>query len=260
MMHTHYLQQTMENFYLCTHIPIRAMDCEWNELLLTGLLPSMQTFTLQIQNWLHHLSFEPNSKILTFSPCESIHFSLCPIQASNNIMELSSALEPSIRNGFFLIGPYTDSLSLKEEYAFKPLHCIPHLIELLHAISKSHLSQITYTALEDYNYHIARAKDYIEANYMNPITLDELATHLGLNKSYLCTIFKKSTKDSFCNYTNKIRIEESKKLLKTSSASITDIALAVGFSSSSYFNTIFKKLEGKTPLDYRKESLKSEYS
>ena len=37
---------------------------------------------------------------------------------------------------------------------------------------------------------------------------------------------------------------------------MTDIALAVGFSSSSYFNTIFKKLEGKTPLDYRKESLK----
>lgn len=247
-MYTHYLQQTMENFYLCTHIPVRAMDAEYNDLLHTGILPGMPTFTQQIKDWTHHLSFKSDSKMLTFSPYDNIHFTLCKIQASKDCVELSSSLEPSIRNGFFLIGPYTDSLSLKEEYAFKPLHCIPHLIELLHAISKAHLNQMTHTALEDYNYHIARAKDYIKTHYMNPITLEDLATHLGLNKSYLCTIFKKSTKDSFCNYTNKIRIEESKKLLKTSSASITDIALAVGFSSSSYFNTIFKKLEGKTPL------------
>ena len=50
-----------------------------------------------------------------------------------------------------------------------------------------------------------------------------------------------------------MRIEESKKLLRYSTQSITDIALAVGFSSSSYFNTTFKKIEGKTPLEYRKE-------
>lgn len=252
-MYTHYLQQTMENFYLCTHIPVRALDTKYNELLYTGILPGMPNFNESIQNWIKHLPSDAASKMHTFSPCDNIHFTLCK-------MSNSCSLEPSIGNVFFLIGPYTDSLTLKEDYAFKPLHCIPHVIELLHIISKTQLSQITHTALQDYNYHVARAKEYIESHYMNPITLDDLATHLSLNKSYLCTIFKKSTKDSFCNYTNKVRIEESKKLLKTSSASITDIALAVGFSSSSYFNTNFKKLEGKTPLDYRKESLKSEYS
>ncbi len=258
IVYTHYLKQTMENFYLCTHIPVRALDAHYKDLLYTGLLPGMLNFNEPIQNWLEHLSVGASSNLFTFSPCEHIHFTLCKMHPPKEGIEPSS-LETSIYNGFFLIGPYTDSLTLKEDYAFKPLHCIPHLIELLHIISKTQLSQITHTALEDYNYHVARAKDYIKMHYMNPITLDGLATHLGLNKSYLCTIFKKSTKDSFCNYTNKIRIEESKKLLKTSSASMTDIALAVGFSSSSYFNTIFKKLEGKTPLDYRKESLKFKY-
>lgn len=260
-MPTDYLQQTMENFYLCTHIPIRALDCTYTELLTTGIIPGMNTFSSEVQSYLNNLAHKNDIKLHTFSPCEKVYFTLCPIQSANDFAELTSFLDPSIRQGFFLIGPYTDSFCLKEEYVFKPFHCIPHLIELLHAISKSHLSQITHSALEDYNYHIARAKDYIEAHYMNPITLDDLATHLGLNKSYLCTIFKKSTKHSFCHYTNKIRIEESKKLLKSNaSTSITDIALAVGFSSSSYFNTIFKKLEGTTPLDYRRESLKTEYN
>ena len=141
---------------------------------------------------------------------------------------------------------------VKEEFAFKPKHCISHLIQLLYSIGDSHTRHLT--SLDECSYHIIRAQKYIREHFSEPITLDILANYLGLHKSYLCTIFKQTTKDSFCTYINKIRIDESKKLLQNTNLSMTEIALSVGFSSSSYFNTIFKKIAGKTPLEYRKES------
>ena len=249
----HYLQQTMENFYLCTHLPIRAFNTHLDEVLSTGFIPGMTTYHHEVNLWLKSLpSLDCYESHLTFTPKKHVHFTLCalgPCKVPANEIS-SNALE-----GYFIIGPYTDDHSLKEEFAFKPTQCIPHLIELLYSLGETHARSVTHINLDDYNYHAIRAQKYIKEHYHEPITLDILATHLGLNKSYLCTIFKKATKDSFCNYTNTVRIEESKKLLKNTSQSMTDIALSVGFSSASYFNTIFKKLEGKTPLEYRKESI-----
>lgn len=243
-----HLEQTIENFYLCTHLPIRAFTMEGKEIRSAGFLPGMTTYYEEVMLWLETLTgFSSPGTQLHFSPTPHIFFTLCTVGKT-----------PTIAQGFLVIGPYTDHPSLKEEFAFKPAHCMPHLIELLYAIGKTHSTTAKTAAFEDYNYHIIRAQKYIKEHYAEPITLDILASHLSLNKSYLCTIFKQATKDSFCTYTNKIRIEESKKLLNSTNHSITDIALSVGFSSASYFNTIFKKLEGKTPLDHRRE-YSSEY-
>lgn len=243
------LKEIMENFYLCTHLPLRVFNTHGEELLSTGFMPGMVTYQKEVNNWLNtapYTSTSTSSKtLLTFSPADSICFSLFPLY--NNV---------SFNEGYFIMGPYTTNITLKEAFAFKPSHCIPHLIELLYSLGDAtNLAQSTPIFLEDYNYHISRAQAYIKEHYFAPITLDILAEHLGLNKSYLCTIFKKATKESFCNYTNKVRISEGKKLLKDTNESMTEIALAVGFSSASYFNTIFKKFEGKTPLEYRKELL-----
>lgn len=256
------LQQIMENFYLCIHLPIRAFTPNGEELLSTGFLPGMMSYHKELSSWLHtkpiedyihaqnNLTLKPSEILLTFTPEEHIHFSLCPIA----LHQFSTATAKThFEAGYYIIGPYTSAYNLKEAFLFKPIHCIPHLVELLYALRDTTLSkQIEMVGLEDYNYHIARAEKYIRVNYDKPITLEILAAHLGLNKSYLCSIFKKATKASFCHYTNKVRIEESKRYLKETNDSMLDIALAVGFSSASYFNTIFKKLEGQTPLEYRK--------
>lgn len=249
-MTTQYLQETMENFYLCTHLPIRAFHTHLEEALCTGFIPGMTTYQHELNLWLKSLSpLDCHKSNLTFMPKEHILFTLCPLGPFKNYSEEQASTH---MEGYFIIGPYTDDFSLKEDFAFKPSHCMPHLIELLYSIGESHTRHMT--TIDDCNYHVVRAQKYIKEHYAQPITLDILASHLGLNKSYLCTIFKQATKDSFCTYTNKVRIEESKKLLKNTNQSITDIALSVGFSSASYFNTMFKKLEGKTPLEYRKES------
>lgn len=251
-----YLQAHMETFYLCSHLPIRAFNKEGTELLSTGSSNCFFDLKDTISSWLREARTSLLHKgILTCSPDRDIYFTLCPIVIH------------SLDEGFYLIGPYTNNPDLKDDYLFKPDHCMPHLVSLLYRLGEtnpaapflgseipydSSPAEVNVSSNEDYSYHISKAEQYIKTHYDEPITLDALAQYLGLNKSYFCTIFKKATKDSFCNYTNKVRVEESKKLLRNSNASILDIALAVGFSSASYFNTIFKKIEGKTPLDYRK--------
>lgn len=242
-MSTYHSKEAMENFYFCSHLPVRAFNKEGVELLCTGFSSHMEHFSSHFEDWLQQARLMlKNQPHITFTPQEFIHFTLCPIMPSH------------IEHGIYLIGPYTSSKQPILDLPFKPDHCIPHLIALLYTLSEEHQDIASHESedQEDYSYHIVKAREYIQTHFKEPITLEALATHLNLNKSYLCTIFKKATKDSFCNYTNKVRIEESKKLLRQTNDSMTDIALAVGFSSASYFNTIFKKLEGKTPLEYRK--------
>ena len=242
-MQTYDIQSAMENFYLCSHLSIRTFNGEGQEILSIGYLPSMAHLTLNISSWLKEARVVLKEQdYLTYTPKEFIHFTLCPIQPND------------IEKGIYLIGPYTSNKQLMGDFPFKPAHCIPHLMTLLYTLIKVEQNEVAHNTSfhDDYNYHIVKAKEYIHTHFKEPITLESLAQHLNLNKSYFCTIFKKVTKDSFCNYINNVRIEESKKLLLNTNLSMLDIALSVGFNSASYFNTIFKKLEGKTPLEYRK--------
>lgn len=98
---------------------------------------------------------------------------------------------------------------------------------------------------------VKKAIRYISVNFFQNITLDIVAAHVHLNPAYFSTLFKTSTGYSFKEYLTKVRIEESKRLLKTTSHSIVDICLAVGFEDQSYFSKVFKKYTGLTPKQYR---------
>jgi two-component system response regulator YesN len=99
---------------------------------------------------------------------------------------------------------------------------------------------------------ISQAKEYIEANYMNNITLEDVGNHIGFNPSYFSSIFKKETGSSFVEYLSKIRIEKAKVLLKESDLRVQDICLMVGYSDVKYFSKLFVKYTGLKPKDYRK--------
>ena len=79
----------------------------------------------------------------------------------------------------------------------------------------------------------------------------EMCIRDSLNPSYFSSIFKKEVGVSFSNYLNKIRIEQSKLLLKNTDSSIVEIALEVGFEDQSYFSKVFKNLTKMTPKQYR---------
>lgn len=93
--------------------------------------------------------------------------------------------------------------------------------------------------------------NYIEKNYMKELSLEVLSEELGLTPNYLCKIFKNSTGMKLTQYINQIRIDGAKKLLKNTNMKAHEIAETVGFSSASYFSTIFKQVTGQTVSEYK---------
>ena len=76
-----------------------------------------------------------------------------------------------------------------------------------------------------------------------------------LSKSYFCRIIKDELGCTFTEYVNRIRVERSKTLLRSSGMSIAEIACAVGFDDQSYYTRIFKKQVGVAPGKFREQAV-----
>ncbi|WND02010.1 helix-turn-helix transcriptional regulator [Temperatibacter marinus] len=83
------------------------------------------------------------------------------------------------------------------------------------------------------------------------ITLSKLAAHIGVSTNHVSQTLNETMSMNFFDYINQWRIEEAKPILLTGDVSILNIALAVGYNSSSSFYKAFKKETGKTPKSYR---------
>ena len=96
-------------------------------------------------------------------------------------------------------------------------------------------------------------KRYLDTNYREDISLDALAEIAHINKYYLAHTFQKEYGISPITYLNRRRIEESKHMLGNTSYSLAQISELMGFSSPSYFSQCFRKAEGLTPNEYRRQ-------
>lgn len=106
------------------------------------------------------------------------------------------------------------------------------------------------------NRECTQIKNYLDANYSENITLDMLASITHMNKYYMAHAFTRHTGLSPINYLIQKRIQEGKSLLESTTFSIAQISVTLGFSSQSYFSQVFKKATGKTPIQYRNECRK----
>ena len=100
---------------------------------------------------------------------------------------------------------------------------------------------------------VSHAVDYIRKHFQEDISRDDVAAAVYVTSSYLSRIFRTETGMKITDYLTRCRIEEAKKLLSTTDHSVSDIAVESGFESFSYFSTVFKKVVGVTPVQYRKE-------
>lgn len=98
---------------------------------------------------------------------------------------------------------------------------------------------------------VYKVMEYVKANYDSKISLDDIARHVYLSRSYLSSIFKEETGESLFSYINKVRIEKSKMYLLDNAVSLVDIASMCGFEDQSYFTRVFKKATGMSPKKYR---------
>ena len=94
--------------------------------------------------------------------------------------------------------------------------------------------------------------DYVKEHYREPITSTTAAEELYLNNSYFCRLFKKTFKCNFSDFVNEYRLERAKVLLYDKNMSVSDVAVATGFNSFSYFCKLFRATAGMSPTDYRR--------
>lgn len=119
--------------------------------------------------------------------------------------------------------------------------------------SNNQLPNVTtplYYPTETYAEH---ALQYIEINY-NHITIQDVVNHVGLNRSYLYTIFKQKFLVSPQEYLISYRLKKATELLCSTTNSISDIAKAIGYEDPFTFSKVFKKYYGMSPKFFRKNN------
>lgn len=107
-------------------------------------------------------------------------------------------------------------------------------------------------SLPSVNHQSAAIRHFIDTHYKEPLRLEDLARESHINKFYLAHAFKDEYGMSPIHYMISRRIEESRYLLQETNMSISQIARVLGFSSASYFSQSFRRAEGCSPIEYRK--------
>lgn len=129
--------------------------------------------------------------------------------------------------------------------------------ESMKRLACTFLSDLAVTYAESF-YHgsseiIKRTIKYMNKHFKEKLTLGDSAAHFHVNPSYLSALFKQEMGKSFTEYLTLLRLREAKKLLRETDLNLTDIAYQCGFSDQSYFSKVFRKSEGLSPKQYRKQ-------
>ena len=100
---------------------------------------------------------------------------------------------------------------------------------------------------------LAAVKAHMDEHYTEKITLDDLEAQFFINKYYLLKIFKETYGITISSYLISKRITRAKQLLRFTQLTIDEIGCAVGMDGAGYFSRMFKKAEGISPREYRKQ-------
>ena len=160
---------------------------------------------------------------------------------------------------FVLLRAHLASLMLSAQgpSAEEKLRFESALYALLHTLSlyfpperlstgKAMLLRNTFDAVE-------KIVQYIDANYMQKITLNDLAQVSKYNRNYISQFFKSNLGVNFHDYLTRIRLREATLALGQTDQSVSEIALSHGFSDLKSFNTVFRARFSKTPTEYRRQ-------
>lgn len=104
---------------------------------------------------------------------------------------------------------------------------------------------------------ILQIRAYLAQNYARKLTLQALSAQFGLSPCYLQRLFKRYTGQSPTAYLIYLRMNQAKKLMRTTSLSISEISYSVGIENLGYFTRQFRQQEGQTPQQYRKQLIMS---
>lgn len=135
-----------------------------------------------------------------------------------------------------------------------PFHLIGHLYLFFDAMLRSITpeQQANHKQLRDYYIH--ESLTFIEQNFQNDISVEDIAEVCGLNRSYFGKIFRESTGKTPQQFLLTYRMIKATELLKLTNLSIADISNAVGYANQLHFSRAFKNVYGVSPRTWRNEN------
>lgn len=149
-----------------------------------------------------------------------------------------------------------EMLYLTEHGEASPFHLIGHLYLFFDAMIKSITPETNTHQKRLQDYYIHEALSYIEQNFQNDITVEDIAKICGLNRSYFGKMFKDSTGKTPQQFLMTYRMIKATELLKLTKLSISDIGNAVGYPNQLHFSRAFKNIYGIPPREWRNENQK----
>ena len=140
--------------------------------------------------------------------------------------------------------------------SFMELENYARILSLYALIGRAHFDSVKPTANTPikHEFHltvIQSAMDYIDMHYMDDITLDDIADKVGFSKFHFSRLFKQYTNTTFHQFLSMKRIDMADRLMQSSAASITEIAMQVGFTSIPTFNRVYRSIRNCTPSEYK---------
>lgn len=127
------------------------------------------------------------------------------------------------------------------------------LLQVFSTLIEEH--HLTLSKEEQYDYpykiYVEQAMDYIQRNFKSTVRINDIAGYIGIDRSYLTSIFKKVLEISPQEYLVRYRMEQAEILLKESETSVGEIAYQVGYADPLTFSKMFKKYKGVSPTEYR---------
>lgn len=134
-----------------------------------------------------------------------------------------------------------------------PFHLIGHLYLFIDSFVRSATSGQINKGNSLRDFYIKEAFSYIEQNFQNDISIEDISAFCGLNRSYFGKIFRENTGKSPQDFLISYRMTKATELLKLTSLSIGDIGNAVGYPNQLHFSRAFKNTYGISPRQWRNE-------
>lgn len=104
---------------------------------------------------------------------------------------------------------------------------------------------------------VKKAQDYIENNYQDKLTVDQIASMIALSRRNFERRFKKATANTVMEYIQRVKIEAAKINLESSRQNVNEVMFKVGYSDPKAFRVTFKKITGLSPIEYRNKYVRS---
>ena len=151
---------------------------------------------------------------------------------------------------------YIDKVSSEFAKKVEKIKTVQEGIDMMHDMIYKYCDLVKKHSMKNYSMMVQKAIALIDSDLTADLSLRKQAEILNVNASYLSSLFKKETGVTLTEYVSKKRIDHAAFLLTSTNMQIQAIAQYCGIFDVNYFTKTFKKIMGKTPKEYREDSMK----